>query len=101
MNFYKPFTGQIVVLMTPIGEIVGRFKTGSENWVELKDPRLFFASGEGQGGFTPGVSQIGVSEPDSSPFSTSQIITIQIARDEVAQAWQQVTTGLVVPQGAL
>jgi len=86
---------QVVVVVTNMGEIVGRVSEETEQYVKLKNPRLFLQQGE-KAGFVPGVSAAGSVDPTELKFYKSMIITICDPNPEIENGWQQQTSGIIL-----
>lgn len=95
MSFPKELKNEVVVLVTVMGEIVGRLKSNSGDHVVLKNPRLFIHNGE-QAGFVPGVSTSGEENPDELVFFKNAILTITKANKNVSDGWIQQTSGIIL-----
>lgn len=85
---------EVVVVVTNMGEVVGRLKAEDDSVVIISDPRLFIQQGD-QAGFAPGVSAAGEQNPKELRFNKSMIITICVARQEIADGWRQQTSGII------
>lgn len=90
-------TGDVVTLVTMMGEVIGRLKSSDDISVELESPRLFVPdpSGAGNGGLAPGVSMTGVQDPNESTFNRSVILTVTPTHPEIEKAWIQATSGII------
>ena len=55
--------GEVVTLVTMMGEIVGRLKEETDSGYALENPRLFVPGENNAGGFAPGLSMTGKQEP--------------------------------------
>lgn len=86
---------EVVVVVTSMGEIVGRLTSENDKEVVLTSPRLFLQQGE-QAGFVPGVSAAGEENPRELTFNKSMIITITKANPAIESGWQQQTSGIIL-----
>lgn len=86
---------EVVVVVTNMGEIVGRMSEETETSVTLKHPRLFLQQGE-QAGLVPGVSASGAENPSELTFYKSMIITITKPNPQIESGWQQQTSGIII-----
>ena len=91
--------GEVVTLVTMMGEIVGRLKDEDTHGYILEDPRLFVPTqGEGnQGGFAPGVSMTGKQEMGEAHFNRAVVLTCIPAHDVIEQGWREVVSGIITP----
>ena len=94
MNFN--LNGEIVCVVTPNGDIIGKMTAASDSFVTLEDPRGFVQTPEGVG-FAPSVSIGCEHEMKEVVLNMSMILTITKAHPEIVKAWRQQTTGLVTP----
>jgi len=91
----KEFKGEVVTVVTVMGEIVGRVKNVTGDYVSLKNPRLFMRTNDGVG-FAPGICVSGESNPSEAMISMSTVVTICKTNDEIAKGWIEQTSGLIV-----
>lgn len=85
----------VMTIVTPAGEMVGRIKDENDNTVTLESPRAFIQTQEGMG-FAPGVCMTGEQNPKEMTFNKSQVILMCKSSDQVSKAWIQQTSGLVL-----
>lgn len=93
---FDKLEGEIVCVVTPNGDMIGKLKQATDSAVILEDPRGFVQTAEGVG-FAPSVSigcDHGLTEVT---FNTGMVLTITKAHPEIAKAWRQQTSGLVTP----
>lgn len=95
MSFNK-LIDEVVCVVTPNGDIIGKMVTESKSFVTLKDPRAFVQAPEGVG-FAPSVSLGCEHKLAEVCLNMSLILTVTKAHPEVAKAWRQQTSGLVTP----
>ena len=91
----KNFQSEVVTLITNVGEIVGRLKSYDDNTVTVINPRLFIQSEQGTG-FLPTIGITAEREPEELVFQLGSILTVIKTFDEVAKAWQQSVSGIVL-----
>ena len=86
----------IVTLVTHTGEIVGRLTAVEGDALTLADPRLFVSQAEGSG-LAPGICMTGEMNPKSADFFVGSVVAVLPTASELQSAWQQATSGLVIP----
>jgi hypothetical protein len=90
--------GEIVTLVTPMGEVVGRLVSdldmASMN-VTLSSPRLFVNGQDGQG-FAPGICMTGEREPAQLNFNTAMVLSVAKTDKDVAKGWTEATSSIVL-----
>ena len=90
--------GEVVTVITMMGEIVGRLKEETDTGYVLDSPRLFVpAQGESAGGFAPGLSMTGDQHPNSAHINKDLVLTVVVTHDQVAKGWQEATSSIVLP----
>ena len=87
---------EIVCVVTPNGDIIGKMVAEDESAVTIQDPRGFVQTPEGVG-FAPSVSIGCDHELKDVRLNTSMILTVTKAHPEIVKAWRQQTSGLVTP----
>ena len=85
----------VVTLLTPVGEIVGRFKSQTDTRITLDSPRTFVQTEQGMG-FAPGICMTGKHNIDSAEINKGMVVSMIPSSDEVEKAWMQATSGLVL-----
>ena len=93
---YSNLEGEIVCVVTPNGDIIGKLKSSTDTMVVLTDPRGFVQTPDGVG-FAPSVSRGCAHELTDVTFNMNLVLTITKTHDEIAKAWRQQTSGLVTP----
>ena len=89
--------GEIVTVVTMMGEIVGRLKDETTEGYLLESPRLFVpAQGESSGGFAPGLSMTGVQDTKEAVINKDLVLTVVETHDTVAKGWTEATSGIVL-----
>ena len=96
IDLFTAYVGEVVTMVTHMGEIVGRLKSNDTSFVVVEKPRLFVSAGD-QSGFLPGVSATGKQNPEEVRFHNFGIITIVETEQSIIDAWIQQTTGIVTP----
>lgn len=89
--------GQVVTLITPVGEMIGRLKSETTNTMVLKDPRLFVTGGaDGSGsGLAPGICMTGETNPTEVEFQKSGIVGVVKTHPDLEKGWMQATSGII------
>tara|TARA_B110000858_G_scaffold73360_1_gene85278 strand:+ start:3257 stop:3526 length:270 start_codon:yes stop_codon:yes gene_type:complete len=87
--------GEVVTLVTVMGEIVGRCKESDYETITLTDPRLFVQQ-EGGAGYAPGVCMTGAGNPAELVFRQNQILTVVPTHDDLVKGWSAATSGIVL-----
>lgn len=89
--------GEVVTLVTIMGEVVGRLKEEDDQGFVVESPRLFVPSGEGaQGGFAPGVSMTGLQDLKEAHFNRGVVLTVIPSHEVIEKSWIEITSGLIV-----
>ena len=89
--------GEIVTIVSMMGELVGRLKEETTDSYVLEDPRLFVPSGDGQnGGFSPGLCMTGKIELTEAKINKAVVLTVVPSHKSIEDGWRQATSGIVV-----
>ena len=88
--------GDVVTMVTPVGEVIGKIKAQDDQSVTLEDPRLFVPN-EGGAGLAPGICMTGATDPKEAVFFKGGAVAMVLTANELVSAWRQQTSGLVVP----
>jgi hypothetical protein len=88
--------GEVVTLVTMMGEVVGRLKEETTSGYVLDSPRLFVPGSEGKGGFAPGLSMTGKQDLNEAELNKSVVLCIIPSHPEIEAGWIEVTSGLIV-----
>lgn len=89
---------EIVSVITQNGEYVGKMVSQSGDTITLKNPRFLTMSEQGMG-FSNGIAMTGQHDPkECTLYNISLIVK---TNDDVANAWQQMTGGIVTPKSGL
>lgn len=91
---FSKLKDEIVCMVTPNGDVIGKLKDVTETSVTLADPRGFVQTHEGVG-FAPSVSLGCDHEPSEVTFNMAMVITITKTHQEIEKAWRQQTSGIV------
>ena len=84
----------IVTVMAPTGEYVGRLLKMDETGIVLENPRMITFAEQGMG-FANGIAATGIADPTS--MTILQAVFVTETNPEVVKAWHQATSGLLVP----
>jgi len=87
--------GEVVSVVSILGEIVGRLKSESETTVTLSDPRLFVQQ-EGGAGFAPGISMTGEANPAELTLNKGVILAVIPTHPDLVKGWSAATSGIVL-----
>lgn len=88
--------GDVVTMVTPVGEVIGRIKAEDESSITLENPRLFVAQ-DGGAGLVPGICMTGKADPEEAVFFKGGAVAMVDTSPELVSSWQQQTSGLVIP----
>jgi hypothetical protein len=91
---FNNLEGEIVSVVTPNGDVVGKLKQATDSMVILEDPRGFVQTAEGVG-FAPSVSIGCDHELSEVTFNMAMVLTVTKTHEEIAKAWRQQTSGIV------
>lgn len=86
--------GDIVTVMTSIGEYVCRLKKIDESGVHVTDPRLIVKSPDGQIGFGRGVCMSAVQ--NTPELTYKDCIFVAPANEDFQKSYIEATSGLVL-----
>jgi hypothetical protein len=90
--------GEIVTVVTMMGEVVGRLKDETTDGYVIESPRLFVpAQGESAGGFAPGLSMTGEQHPKECTINKQVTLTLVKTHQQVADGWTEATSGILLP----
>ena len=88
--------GDVVTVVTMMGEIVGKLSDEFESGYEIKDPRLFVPAREGSaGGFAPGVCMTGQQNLEVVTINRAVVLCVIPSHPEIEAGWREAVTGLV------
>lgn len=91
---FNSLEGEIVSVVTPNGDVVGKLKSVTDSMAVLEDPRGFVQTAEGVG-FAPSVSIGCDHELSEVTFNMAMVLTITKTHSEIEKAWRQQTSGIV------
>ena len=83
----------VVTVVAPSGEYVGRMLKFDETGVVLQNPRMITFSEEGMG-FAAGIAATG--NPDPKEVTIMNIIFVTECNVEIVKAWHQATSGIIL-----
>ena len=86
----------VMTFCTITGEIIGRLKEETDTSYVVENPRLF-GHGEQGVGFVPGVCLTGKRDPVEATLNKSMISCVIETEEQIVKAWQQQTSGIVIP----
>ena len=90
--------GEVVTLVSMMGEVVGRLKEETTDGYVIESPRLFVpAQGETSGGFAPGLSMTGEQNPDQATINKGLVMAVVKTHEGVAKGWVEATSGIALP----
>ena len=86
--------GDVVTVMTSIGEYIARFEGMASNGVTVTDPRLIVSNPQTQEiGFGRGVCMSAVENVDRVTFG--DIIFVTPTNDKFTKAWREAVSGII------
>ena len=90
--------GDIVTIVSMMGEVVGRLVEETDLSVTLSNPRLFVPAREGSaGGFAPGVCMTGQQDLDKVSINQAVVLCVVPSHADIAAGWQEATSSIVLP----
>ena len=92
----RSLMNDVMTFVTMTGEIIGRLRDESPDAYTVENPRLFGQTEQGVG-FVPGVCMTGKREPKTAVLNKAAVTCVVETDDQLIKAWQQQTTGLVLP----
>ena len=75
--------GEVVTLVTMMGEVVGRLKDQTDSGYVIESPRLFVPGENNAGGFAPGLSMTGKQEPSEAIINKAVTLTVTQTHPDV------------------
>jgi len=85
----------IVTVLTPLGEVVGRLKGESETVFTIERPRMLMQTQQGMG-FAPGICMSADPKAHDVDIQKAQVVAVVATAKEVADGWVQATSGIVL-----
>ena len=90
--------GDVVTIVSMMGEIVGRLTGEDDLTVTVSNPRLFVPAREGSaGGFAPGVCMTGQQDLDKVSINQAVVLCVVPSHADIAAGWQEATSSIVLP----
>ena len=86
--------GDIVTVMTQIGEYICRYENESDTGLYVTDPRLMVVGEEGKVGFGRGVCMSAVENVEEVTFHDYMFVTP--TNETFTKAWREATSGLII-----
>ena len=87
--------GELVSVLTPHGEFIGRLGKNDETGVHLSNPKMMVSTEKGTMGFARGVCMTGHENPKSICFRSGGVILVTNSNDNLNKAYTEVVSGLV------
>lgn len=88
--------GEVVTLVTMLGEVVGRLKEETDTGYVVESPRLFVPGQDGKGGFAPGLSMTGKQDLSEALINKHVVLSVIPSHSEIEAGWIEVTSGLII-----
>ena len=92
----KVTQGEVVTVVTMMGEIIGKVTENTKDSITLEKPRLFVPGESGKGGFAPGVCMTGEGEPEELEFQLGSVLTVTKTHADIAKGYTEMTTGIAL-----
>lgn len=92
----KATQGEVVTVVTMMGEIIGKVTENAKGSITLEKPRLFVPGESGKGGFAPGVCMTGEGEPEELEFQLGSVLTVTKTHADIAKGYTEMTTGIAL-----
>lgn len=87
---------EIVTLVTPAGEFVGKYIEETDNGFKIGDPRMIVQGPEGNMGFAKGICMTGTEDPKQAVFAKGGVVFLTETNKQVADGWREATSGIVL-----
>ena len=87
--------GDLVTVLTPHGEFVGRLVKNDDTGVYLNNPKMMVSTEEGKMGFARGVCMTGEENPKTIIFRDGGVILVTPSNQNINKAYTEVVSGLV------
>mgnify|MGYP004276455309 CR=1 FL=1 len=84
--------GDLVTVLTPHGEFVGRLEKNDDTGVHLSNPKMMVSTKEGNMGFARGVAVTGEENPETVTFMNP--VYIIPTNEQVSKAHTEATTNI-------
>lgn len=85
----------IVTVLTPIGEVIGRFKGESDTVFTIEKPRMLMQTQQGMG-FAPGICMSADPKAEDVDIQKTQVLAVVPSVKEIADGWVQATSRIVL-----
>lgn len=86
--------GDIVTVMTGVGEYIARLDRINAGSIDVQDPRLIVRGEDGQIGFGRGVCMSAVENPKTLTFT--DVIFVVPTNQSFEKAWVEATSGIII-----
>lgn len=86
--------GDIVTVMTGVGEYIARLDRINAGSIDVQDPRLIVRGEDGQIGFGRGVCMSAVENPKTLTFT--DVIFVVPTNESFEKAWVEATSGIII-----
>ena len=86
--------GDIVTVMTGVGEYIARLDRIDAGSIDVQNPRLIVRGEDGQIGFGRGVCMSAVENPKTLTFT--DVIFVVPTNESFEKAWIEATSGIIV-----
>lgn len=87
--------GDVVSVVTPAGEFIGKLAEQTDSRIKLTDPRMLIHAGEGMG-FARGIAISGCENPTEVEFFASGVVFMTPSNDDVHKAYRKMTSGIII-----
>jgi len=87
--------GDLVTVLTPHGEFIGRLEKNDETGVHLTSPKMMVGTEKGTMGFARGVCMTAEENPKSVCFRSGGVILVTPSNPNITKAYTEVVSGLV------
>ena len=85
--------GEVISIITTVGELVGKLVEQNSEVVVLEKPRMVMHNSEGMG-FAAGVCLSGEEGPEKVEFVRDNVVFLQKTNKDVEKAWLTFTSGI-------
>ena len=89
--------GDVVTVVTMLGEVIGKLKEETEQGYVLESPRLFVPGEGGTGGFSPGLCMTGKTNLNETHLNKAVVLTVVPSHETIEKGWREAVSGIVVP----
>ena len=89
--------GDVVTIVSMMGEVVGRLVEETDLSVTVSNPRLFVPAREGSaGGFAPGVCMTGQQDLEKVSINQTVVLCVVPSHTDIEAGWVEATSGIVL-----